>query len=163
MKQIILLPNFNLTKEHVLQLAVDSKLKEERIDLCIPIIGELYFTDSQELASQFLTIAYIGQNIYSACAEIESYLPSSIEAHESAGFELIPKDPNFFVEKLWEVLPPFMSDELKEEFSIDDIAAAEVGSEGWGLLDLPESNVFFPEIVEHAKEILERFSHLDDE
>ena len=163
MDSIILLPGFDMSQDEVRGLATKSYSSGEQLNIEIPIAGQLYFTDSEELAAQFLYAAYIGQKIGEVCSEFECEAPSSIDAHESVEFYLVPKDVEEFVTKLWEVIPGFMSENLLEQYEYDELHAAEVRAEGWEFLEKPGTATYTDDLVEHAKEIIAVGEEEDEE
>lgn len=156
MLEIILNQEFTPDRNELERIALESQQTGEQLDLEIPIYGQLYFTDNKELAHQFLMAAHVGQSIYDACTEIECYVPSSLDAHESAGFLLVPKDANQFVDALLETVAFYLAD--PEDDGTDSFQAS---CEAQDLLDEPDSKLRFPELVQHAKDIMALFE--DDE
>ena len=152
--EIILLPGFNLSRQEVTDIATKSLTTQEPLDLCIPIAGQLYFTDSYELAMQFYRVAHIGEQLSAVCTQIDSYLPASINDHDNAGFELIPRDVNAFVDKLWSVIIPFMAEELRNQEDIDDLSVFEAGVRLEDWIEYLPASVSFPEVIQFAEEIM---------
>jgi hypothetical protein len=163
METIVLLPDFDMSQDDVRKLAAESQASGEPLNIEIPIAGMLYHTDSEELATQFLYAAYIGQMIGDTCSEFECETPSSLDAHESVEFYVVPKDVEAFVTKLWDAIPGFMSEELQEQYGYDEMHAAEVMAEGWDYLEKPESATYTSDLVEHASQILEIGGYGDEE
>lgn len=163
MESIVLLPDFDMSEEEVRKLVADSYASGEDLNIEVPIEGQLYFTDTDFLASQFLHAAYIGQTLAGACAQFECEAPSSIDAHESVEFYVVPKDVDAFMEKFWEVAVGFMSEELLEHFGYSDISAAESRGEGWDLLEKPELATHTLDLVEHAQAILDILEEDEEE
>ena len=67
---------------------------------------------------------------------------------------VIPKDVDLFVEKLWDAIPGFMSEELLEEAGHDEMSAADIWEAGSDYLDQPEKAPAVLELVKHARAIL---------
>ena len=152
-----------MSQDSVRKLAAESHVSGEPLNIEIPIAGMLYHTDSEDLAAQFLYAAYIGQMIGDTCSEFECEAPSSLDAHESVEFYLVPKDVEAFVIKLWDAIPGFMSEELQEQYGYDEMSAVEASAEGWEYLEKPELATYTNDLVEHARQILEVGGYEGDE
>jgi hypothetical protein len=154
MQHITLLPDFDTSEEEIRRIVAESYASGEKITVEVPIAGRLYLTDTGYLVEQFLYAAYIGQSIAEVCKEFECKVPSAIDAHETVEFIVLPKDVDEFVEKLWDVIPGFMSEGLLEQTGHDEMSVADIWEAGSDFLDNPKSAPHVRKLVEHARAIL---------
>jgi hypothetical protein len=153
MLSLVLVSGFDAPKEEVKKLVTESHATSEPLNIEVPIDGRLYFRDSYDLAGQFLHAAYFGQSIADACSKFECITPSSIAAHESVEFKVIPKNIDEFVKAFWDAAIGYMDDDLLEREGIWDVHAAEAREMGWDYLKKPKLAPHVRSLVEHARQV----------
>jgi hypothetical protein len=122
-------------------------------------VGQFGLTDTQRLAEQFLYAAYIGESIAPACARFKCEAPSSIHAHESVMFYVLPMHADDFTTRLWDSITALKSEELLAQSGHDEEWNMEWANEcwgaGWDLLDsnpeeVPQTHI----LIGHAQAML---------
>jgi hypothetical protein len=158
MTSIELIADFETTRDELLKLASSALETGKALHIEIPIEGELYYTDSEELALEFLYAAYIGETIAAACSSFKCTADYGL-----IEFFALPIDAEKFTSLLWDSIAGFMSEELLDEEGIDDIHVAEIRTMGEDLIDSPELVKYTGEAVELAREVLAMREEEDEE
>ena len=167
MDDLILLPDFSIPRDKVRELVAASHISGKELCIYFVIAGQLGLTDTRRLAEQFLYAAYIGESIAGACSEFRCEAPSSIWAHESVEFHLVPRDVDTFMEQLWNSITALKSEELLAQSGHDEEWNSEWVNEcwgaGWDLLDSPEEAPHTVSLIEHAQEMLREAGYDEEE
>ena len=158
MDTIELTSEFDTPREEILKLATHALKSGEVLIIDIPIEGELFFTDSEELSSEFLYAAYIGESIAGACSSFECEADFG-----SVEFSVIPADAEEFTSSLWDSITGFLSESLLEEEGMDEISAAESRGMGEGLIDSPELVRHTQKVIDLAREVLDMSEDDEDD
>lgn len=159
MDTIELTSEFDTPREEIFKLATHALKSGEALIIDIPIEGELFSTDSEELSSEFLYAAYIGETIAGACSSFECEADFG-----SVEFSVVPSDAEQFTSLFWDSITGFLSESLLEEEGIDEISAAESRGMGDDLIDSPEMVRYTQKVVDLAREVLDmREDDEDDE
>lgn len=158
MAYLTLIPGeFTMSREAVTEL-LKQELAEENptVEVEIPIAGRLYFTETEELIAQFELAAHVGNNLAQACEERGTCEFGDIDAHESVVFTFPLINAGAFVDKLWEVIPLFLEEDLRQEEGFDDDAGSEVWSVACGISEEEDRSKFqFTELFERVDDLKE--------
>ena len=162
-----MLPEFNTPQDEVREAVAASYASGEELCIYFVIAGQFGLTDTQRLAEQFLYAASIGEAIAGACSKFECEAPSSIQAHKSVEFHVVPNDVDAFMAQLWDSITALKSEELlaqnghNEEWNSEWVN--ECWGAGWDLLDSPEQAPHTSSLIEHAQAMLQAAGYDEEE
>jgi hypothetical protein len=164
---IVLLPDFSTPRDEVQQAVQAAHAVGREIAIEFKIAGQFGLTDTRRLAEQFLYAAYIGEAIAKACTKFECEAPSSIQAHESVEFHVVPRDVEEFMTQLWDSIPALMSEELLAQNGYNEDENLEITNECWGaswdLIGSPRDTPNTTKLADHAEAMLRAAGYSEDD